>query len=146
MMYQLSQNKQWFIGGTLSVAPPGYTQLLVIIVYIPTFKIFYPTCYILLTGKSERLYYSVFQSLINITQEEDLILNPSLIMMDFENGTRNAVKKAFKLANKNILGCYFRYTKAIIQGAQKLGLILRKQDNQMAKSLIGLLKCCLIVL
>jgi len=140
MLFQLSETTQWFIDGTFSVAPSGYIQLLVIMVYIPSLKIFYPACYILLTGKSEKLYLSAFQTLRNILEEEELVVKPELIMMDFEIGMQNAVKKAFKLSDKNIVGCYFHYVKAIITKAQKLGILKRKQENPTAKTLIGLLK------
>ena len=90
MMYQLAKSSQWFVDGTFSISPSGYIQLLIIVVYIPTFKIFYQACYILLTGKSEKIYLSAFQSLKSVVQEEELTLRPDIVMMDFELGLKNA--------------------------------------------------------
>lgn len=140
MLFQLSQSEQWFIDGTFSIAPSGFTQVLIIMVYIHSFKIFYPACYIVLTGKSERLYFHALNHLVAVTKEEDLVLKPKIVMMDFEKGLKNAVMRTFSLKENNIAGCYFHFAKALIKRAIKLGMIQRKVENPTAKSLIGLLK------
>jgi hypothetical protein len=43
-----------------------------------------PMVYALMTGKSEECYNQLFQELINLGEEADLILNPPLILTDFE--------------------------------------------------------------
>lgn len=126
MLYRLSEAKQWFIDGTFSVAPSGYMQLLIIMVYIPEYKIFYPASYALMTGKSEKLYLSVFQAIINVSNQEDLTLKPTVIMTDFETGMSNALKAAFHINDKNLVGCYFHYTKALIKRAQNLSILMKK--------------------
>ena len=127
MLYRLSEAKQWFIDGTFSVAPSGYTQLLIIIVYIPEYRIFYPALYALLTGKSEKLYLNVFQSIINIATQEELSLKPTVIMTDFEVGMRNTLKTAFNITDMGLAGCYFHYVKALIKRAQNLSILMKKK-------------------
>ena len=140
ILFQLSLNVQWFIDGTFSVAPSGFQQLLIIMVYIPIYKIFFPACYVQMTGKSQKLYTSAFHSLVGVAKEEGFNLHPTLIMMDFEPGMRNAAKETFNLSENGILGCYFHYTKALIKKAYNLGIMKRKEENTTAKVLIGLLK------
>jgi len=140
MLYQLSLAEQWFLDGTFAVSPPGFEQLLIIIVYVPSLKIFYPAAYILLSGKPERLYFHAFSTLVTLAAEHNYILKPTLLMMDFEAGMRNAAKMAFKVEDIAISGCYFHFVKCLMKRAQTLGLIKRKTHNKSAFILIGLLK------
>ena len=43
-----------------------------------------PMVYTLMTGKSEECYTLLFQELISLSEEADLILNPPLVLMDFK--------------------------------------------------------------
>jgi len=140
MMYHLSHSDQWFIDGTFDVAPSGFKQLLIIIVYLPKHKIFYPAAYIILTGKSEALYHHAFANLNAIAIQQDLPLKPKLVMTDFEQGMRNAVMSVWNLKQEQMIGCFFHYVKALLTKAKTLGMMPRKQPNNQVKLLIGLLK------
>lgn len=139
MLYQLERSKQWFIDGTFSIAPIGFQQLLIIVVYIAECKLFYPACYILATNKSENLYKSVFRNLIGIAKDNGFILNPDLITCDFERGLQNAIVSEFNAKDK-ISGCYFHFVKALITKCKQIGLIRKKDSDRKVKTLLGLLK------
>ena len=140
MMYHLCHSEQWFIDGTFDVAPSGFKQLLIIMVYLPKHKIFYPAAYITLTGKSEALYHHAFANLNVLATQQDLPLKPKLVMSDFEAGMRNAVKKVWNLKEEQMVGCFFHYVKALLTRAKTLGMMPRNQPNNQVKLLIGLLK------
>jgi len=73
MLYQLSRAEQWFVDGTFSAAPSGFQQVFVFIVYIPHFRIFYPSCYILMTGKSEKIYYHAFSIFLLLPNKSNFL-------------------------------------------------------------------------
>ena len=140
MLYQLSISEQWFLDGTFNIAPSGFNQVLTIIVHLPSFQIFYPACFILMTNKSERAYFYAFRDLISVALEQGFQLKPTIVMSDFENGLRNAIYRAFSIQAKNIIGCYFHYVQCLIRRARSEGLLKRNDSNKEIKVLLGLLK------
>ena len=74
MLYQLSQSKQYFIDGTFSIAPPGFQQVLILLCLLPEHNLFYPSCFILLTSKSERAYTFAFDLLQSVARQHGSFL------------------------------------------------------------------------
>jgi len=105
MLFHLSQAHQWFIDGTFDVAPSGFKQLLIIMVYLQKFHVFYPAAYITLTGKSESLYFHAFSDLKAVAIQHEFSLKPTLVMSDFESGLRNAIIKVWELKEEDMVGC-----------------------------------------
>ena len=144
MLFQLQKAKQYFIDGTFSIAPQGFQQVIVLMVLIPELQLFYPSCFILASNKTERLYKFAFDSLISVAKQEGFELNPQLIMADFETGLINAIKSSFRVTNTKegpkIVNCYFHYVKALIKKAKQLRLITKTNYDDKTKLLIGLLK------
>jgi len=62
----------------------------------------------------------VFQCLKQIAFSLEVILNPTLIMCDFEIAKRNAIKQVFP--SVALAGCYFHFTKCLWNKISKLGL------------------------
>ena len=113
MLFRLSQNDQWFIDGAFDVVQSQFKQLLIILVYIPKYKVFYPVAYITLTGKSEAIYLHALCDLNCVSMQQELPLKPLIVMSDFEVGLRNAITKVWSLKNENVIGCYFHFVNAI---------------------------------
>ena len=128
MLKQLSGTSQWFIDATFKVAPKNFLQILDIVVYIPHINIFFPACYAIMTHKSEESYSLLFSNLKIIAQSLKFLLNPQMIMCDFEIALRNSLKKTFPEAK--ISGCYFHYTKCLYDKAKTLGLKRRQLKKQ----------------
>jgi len=140
MLFHLSQAHQWFIDGTFDVAPSGFKQLLIIMVYLQKFHVFYPAAYITLTGKSESLYFHAFSDLKAVAIQHEFSLKPTLVMSDFESGLRNAIIKVWELKEENMVGCYFHFVKACVIRCKTLGLLPRKNENKETKLMLGLIK------
>ena len=138
MMSQLEKAYQWFIDGTFSVAPAGFQQFITIVVYLDDFRIFYPTCYILATNKSEFLYKHMFHNLMSLTKEEGFKLKPKLIMTDFERGLQNTVNSVFEKVE--IVGCYFHYVKALFKKTKQIEQVPKKGCSDQVRILISSLK------
>ncbi|KAF0990407.1 hypothetical protein HZS_7352 [Henneguya salminicola] len=71
-----------------------------------------PSCYAILTAKSEQLYCNLFHELMEYTWM------PSVITVDFENSLISAVKHEFQ--QSPILGCYFHLKQAIFRKLKKI--------------------------
>jgi len=142
MLQNLSKCSQWFVDATFKIAPKGFKQILNIIVYIPQLKIFYPSCFVFMTHKSQALYHSVFENLKVIAESLKFKLSPNFIMSDFEDALRNAAKMSFP--NVQLGGCYFHFVKALYDRISKLGLKNRafKKKAQLLISYLQILIHC----
>ena len=71
---------------------------------------------------SYSIYYNLFENIktiFNYYSIEDSI-NEKYIMIDFEKSSRKAIKEVFPSCH--LMGCYFHYTKAVLNKARKEGL------------------------
>lgn len=71
--------------------------------------------------------------------EQDLILNPKTITLDFEKGAISALKNVFP--NASIKGCNFHYNQCIFRKIQELGL--QKEYNDSSEDDPTSVKCLL---
>ena len=71
--------------------------------------------------------------------EQDLILNPPTLMLDFESGVLPTLRQHFP--NATVKGCNFHFTQAIWRRVQLLGLVTHYEDSvvrRIVRSLMGL--------
>ena len=120
LLVQLSSNSQWFLDATFKIAPKDFSQVLNIIVYNPRLRLYIPTCFILMSNKTESSYTMALECLKQIALSLKLSLSPTPVMSDFELALRNGIKNSFP--NAQISGCYFHYTKCLWNKISKLGL------------------------
>ncbi len=115
----------WMIDGTFKTVPTVFYQLYTI--YAPisvkdNSKIL-PLVYALMTNKSEELYKQLFQNLIDFAEENDIELNPSTIIIDFEQAVINALCSEFpEVRNK---GCFFHLAQSGWRKIQEFGLTIQ---------------------
>jgi len=137
MLKQMASSFQWFLDATFKVAPRGFQQILNIIVYLPNLKIFYPVSHIIMTHKTQELYWHAIQHLKITAEFLGFNLTPTLIMGDFEPALRGACQKIFP--DVQFAGCYFHFVKALNDKMKKLGLCKKLLKNK-AKLLISFLQ------
>ena len=66
-----------------------------------------PSIFALLPNKTEEIYIRLFKKILDLRPE----LNPTSIMLDYEQATINAVKKIFPQTEIN--GCFFHFCQSI---------------------------------
>jgi hypothetical protein len=103
----LSQSFFWVMDGTFKIVPAIFYQLYTIHASVgaENNSQILPLVYALMTGKSEELYQSLFQDLIEFAEENNISLRPSRILTDFKKAAINASHEEFPgVINK---GCFF---------------------------------------
>ena len=99
-----------------------------------------PLVYSLITSKSEEIYRSLFEELVDFAAENDLTLQPSIILTDFELASINASNYIFpNVKNK---GCFFHLGQSGWWKIQSCGLATRygtdEQFSLMLRHLFAL--------
>ena len=103
---RLSRAQFWLIDGTFKTVPTVFRQLYTIYASVDTENSrILLLIYSLVTSKSEEIYKSLFEKLIDFAAENDLTLQPSIILTDFELALIKASRHIFfNVENK---GCFF---------------------------------------
>lgn len=90
-------------------------------------NLFIPVFYVLMSGKTEWEYWSVFNEILIATE---LQLKPSFIHCDFEKGLIKALKDQFGMDGAKIVGCFFHFKQAILRKLLKLEI--PKEEREIA--------------
>ena len=102
-----------FADGTFKSCPSSFAQLYSIHIESSILNGTIPVLYSLLPDKFKKTYTSLFNELRNLCIKHDLILNPKLITLDFEQGCLNSLYNVFP--NSCIKGCNFHFNKCIFK-------------------------------
>ncbi|KAG0435823.1 hypothetical protein DMUE_4516 [Dictyocoela muelleri] len=105
--------------GTFKSSSNSFFQLYIIHGFIAGQS--FPLLYCFLGGKTERLYTKMFETRKIRLLDENVIFNPNVIQIDFEQATFNAIKRVSP--NADVKGCYFHFKQAIWRMVQKLELV-----------------------
>ena len=128
-LMQLSSCSTIYMDGTFKCCPSLFTQLFSI---HGNYKgIIIPLVYVLLSSKTSATYYELFNVLRFHVSRLGIVLNPSIIISDFESGLIEAVHQQFP----NVLhtGCHFHFTQAVWRKVQELGLSAQYCSPQYAE-------------
>ena len=79
----------------------------------------YPCAFVLLTGKKEQLYKQVISELKDAALNLKLVLQPKVIMTDFELAAINAF--SYHFPNCQLRGCYFHFAQCLWKRFINLG-------------------------
>ena len=123
---KFENENQLFIDSTFRFHPKDYYQVFIILADIGGGKIIFPIFHILMSNKSAYSYYTIFNHINNLIDKLKIqfSFNNCHIMIDFEHGLRDTLKKLYP---KCILeGCFFHFSKALWTKSKKLGLINKK--------------------
>ena len=113
----LGKASQWHLDGTFKASPRLYYQLLVIHAWLNGQMI--PALFVLMPDKTERSYKLIIARLKEMTIQNRIHLNPTVIVSDFELAILNAVQ--FHFPNVQLKGCMFHFTQAIWKNIQLIG-------------------------
>jgi hypothetical protein len=126
---RLSQASFWLMDGTFKTVPTVFRQLYTIHAPVggENSRIL-PLVYSLITSKSEEIYKNLFEELIEFAAENDINLQPSTILTDFELASINASRQIFpNVENK---GCFFHLGQSGWRKIQSCGLATRYGNDE----------------
>ena len=87
-----------------------------------------PIIYSCCEDKSEEDYPVLLESLRTYAAKKNIVLNPSTILIDFEQTMVNAINNAFPQAL--VKGCHFHFAQNVWKKVKKYGLVtLAKEEN-----------------
>ena len=115
----LCSSDHMFVDGTFKSSPSLFTQLYSIHTESSVLNNTLSVLYALLPNKSKATYIVFFNDLRNICAQHDLILNPRLITVDFEQSCLKSLQKI--LPNSEVKGCNFHFNKCIFRKITDLG-------------------------
>ena len=87
-----------------------------------------PLVYSLITSKSEEIYRSLFEELVDFAGENGITLQPSIIITDFELASINASRYVFP--NVDNKGCFFHLGQSGWRKIQLCGLAARYGNDE----------------
>src|SRR5581483_1453344 len=87
-----------------------------------------PLVYSLIISKSEEIYKNLFEELIDFAAENDIILQPTIILTDFELASINASHHVFP--NVENRGCFFHLGQSGWRKIQSCGLATRYDSDE----------------
>ncbi|CAF0968541.1 unnamed protein product [Rotaria magnacalcarata] len=122
----LSKSPHWNGDGTFRTSPALFTQSYYRHVWdeFSMKPIIYSCC----ENKSEKCYRELLQSLLTHAEKKNISLNPSSILIDFEQSMINAINDVFPQAL--VKGCHFHYAQNIWKKVKKYNLVkLSKEEN-----------------
>ncbi|CAF1279589.1 unnamed protein product [Adineta steineri] len=127
---QLAQSSIWNADGTFRTAPKFFSQSYTIHAHDEySMKLI---VFSALPDKYEETYSTVLEALVLYAQTNNVILNPTSILIDFEQAAFNAFKKIFPHAN--ILFCHFHFAKNIMKRLKKLPLYNIGLNDELKKN------------
>jgi len=116
--------------GTFKTVPTIFYQLYTIHAPVgaeDNFRIL-PIVYVLLTNKTEELYRHMFEELVDFAEENDIHLQPLIILTDFEKAAINAMRSEFpNVTNKR---CFFHLGQNGWRKIQRCGLASRYGNDE----------------
>ncbi len=120
-----------FIDCTFRIVPRQFHQLLIIMVYSKSLKIYIPVFYVLLQDKSEKTYKLAFKNILDALETR---IDCETITTDYESGLINAAKLVFarKEEKTEFVLCLFHFKQALRRYLVKL-----KCKDEMIVKLLG---------
>ncbi|CAF1398042.1 unnamed protein product, partial [Didymodactylos carnosus] len=94
-----------------------------------------PSLFAALPDKYQTTYTSLITNLSELSLNNNIILNPETIMMDFETAAINSFESAYPTASCK--SCYFHYCKNLYKQIGKKGCIKLYQEDYIVKHCMG---------
>lgn len=123
-MRSLERCTYWMADGTFKTAPSMFMQLLTIHGCVGGENgMVLPLVYALMTKRTSVCYDAVMAALVQIADEHNLVLNPKIIITDFEQAEMKSFVREFTCAESK--GCLFHFGQNIYRRIQTHGLAQR---------------------
>src|SRR6266542_3989816 len=129
-LQHLQDAEYWMMDGNSKTLPVLFLQMVTIhaLVSGESNACVLPMVYALMTEKSEECYTRLFQELIALGEEINLILNPPLIPTDFEQAAINAAQNEFPESLHKC--CFLHLCQNLWKKIQTSGLAVEYGNNE----------------
>src|SRR5258708_4911172 len=87
-----------------------------------------PLVFALMRKKNEKSYKDLFEQIIIKAEQNEVNLNPYVIISDFESAAMSAARQQFD--GVRIQGCHFHLGQSILRKIQEFGLITRYNNEE----------------
>ena len=126
-LYDLCSSNHLFLDGTFKSCPEPFAQLYSVHTQSPISNNTIPVLYSFLPNKTKNIYKLFFNELRTVAVNNDLILNPNFITLDFEQGAISALKQVFPATT--LKGCNFHFNQCLFRKIQEIGLQTEYNDS-----------------
>ncbi|CAF1545159.1 unnamed protein product [Rotaria sordida] len=136
----LSNNPHWNGDGTFRTSPALFAQSYYIHVWdeFSMKSVIYSCC----EDKKEECYHELLQSLLIHATKKKITLNPSSILIDFEQGMINAINDIFPQAL--VKGCHFHFAQNIWKKVKKYNLVTLSKEENIRRQIANIIALPLI--
>lgn len=119
------------LDGTFDSCPQFFYQLFTIHIFKNGH--YAPLVWAILPSKLEDVYRMLFEKLVNVCRDVDIVFRPKVIVADFEVAIRSAAKKTWE--DVQIVGCRFHLGQAWYRKIQECGLstVYQDHDSEISK-------------
>ena len=138
-LLRLANCKTIYMDGTFKCCPSLYTQLFTIHGLSNNFVV--PLVYALLSDKSSASYYKLFDILRQAIFALGAVLDPKIVVSDFESGLVDAMRVHFPQTSHS--GCHFHYTQAVYKKVQDLGLTSAYKEKLQENKIKEFVQLCM---
>lgn len=128
LMTFLAEALYWVMDGTFKIVPAVFQQLYTIHGPVLNSNKTFPLLFVLCTHKDKASYDVMFGLIIDYCSENNISLNPSFVIMDFEKAARLSLRQHFE--SVTIKGCFFHLRQIIYRRIQKEGLSIKYNNDQ----------------
>lgn len=128
LMTYLGKSEYWIMDGTFKIVPKLFLQLYTIHgpVHNNCDKTF-PLLFVLFTNKDKASYDVMFELMIEYCNDNNISLNPNIVLMDFEKAANVSLRQNFELVNAK--GCFFHFRQIIYRKVQREGLTTKYNSD-----------------
>ncbi|CAF2838644.1 unnamed protein product [Rotaria sp. Silwood2] len=101
-----------------------------------------PIVYSCCQDKSEETYVNLYQSLVQYATKKNVTLNPTSILIDFEQSAINAINRVFPRTVVNC--CHFHFAQNIWKKVKKYGLTKLSKEQHIRRQIANIISLPLV--
>lgn len=128
LMTLLGQALYWIMDRTFKIVPNIFQQLYTVHGQVLNCDKTFPLLFVLLTHKDKTSYNVIFELLIEYCTENDILINPSHVILDFEKAAILSLRLHFESVKAE--GCLFHFRQILYRKIQKEGLTIKYNTNK----------------
>lgn len=143
LMIYLSQADYWLMDGTFQIVPTVFQQLYTIHGALRNTDKTFPLLFALCTNKDKVSYDVMFDLIIEYCSENEIVLNPTFVIMDFEKAAALSIRQNFETVT--LKGCFFHLRQILYRRVQKERLSTKyNNDNRFNLEVKCLVSLCYV--